>query len=79
MPLPLHSEQLLQEGLATIHKSAERFKHHTEYVNAERQAQSKRLRLWENYDPVAAAAAAEAAAATATTDAASARERRTGE
>lgn len=71
-------EELLREGLASLHRSADRYKFHSNYAAAEREAQNKRLRLWENYDPQAAAAAEAEAAAKAASQAAASRERRTG-
>ena len=55
------AEQLLAEGLGSVHFSASRYPEASRLGYAEDAAKSKRLGVWANYDPAAEAAKAAAA------------------
>lgn len=52
------SERLLEKGLASLHPSAERFKHFSALAASEQKAKDKKLGIFANYDPDKEAAAA---------------------
>lgn len=46
-----HSIRLVEEGLSSVHFSAERSSHYRALTVAEEGAKSKKLRMWKNYTP----------------------------
>ncbi|CAD5211676.1 unnamed protein product [Bursaphelenchus okinawaensis] len=43
------AEQLVEQGLASVHFTAEKTKYYNQLLNAEKRAQDQKLRLWKDY------------------------------